>query len=154
MAHFERKRQLVHARLQLKLILSLTGVACLASVLQIALVHRAISELGAQLPYEGDLLLKAAAGIMRSSLLLTLAFLVPLMMGVGLFLTHRIAGPIYRFEQHLRAVASGMHAGDCRIRRGDELHDLCDSINAAVRALEGRGSEAEAATEDERREAA
>ena len=80
--------------------------------------------------------------------------LLPATLLIGIHATFRVAGPIYRFEQHLRAVASGMHAGDCRIRRGDELHDLCDSINAAVRALEGRGSEAEAATEDERREAA
>ncbi|MHC4375654.1 MAG: hypothetical protein ACYS26_03545 [Planctomycetota bacterium] len=151
MARFHRKRQLVKSRLQLKLILSLMGVACLATLFQIILVNRALSELGAQLPREGDLLLQAIPSLIRSSVMLTLAFLVPFMMGVGLVLTHRIAGPIYRFEQYLTAVAAGEHKGACKIRQGDELQDLCDAINDAVSALESRRSddevESEAATE-------
>lgn len=143
MARFHRKRQLVKSRLQLKLILSLMGVACLATLFQIILVNRALSELGSQLPREGDLLLQAIPGIIRSSVMLTLAFLVPFMMGVGLVLTHRIAGPIYRFEQYLKSVAAGEHEGPCKIRKGDELQDLCDVINEAVSALESRRSDDE-----------
>jgi signal peptidase II len=141
MARFHRKRQLVKSRLQLKLILSLMGVACLATLFQIILVNRALSELGAQLPREGDLLLQAIPSLIRSSVVLTLAFLVPFMMGVGLVLTHRIAGPIYRFEQYLKSVAAGEHTGPCKIRQGDELQELCDVINEAVAALENRRAE-------------
>jgi len=141
MARFHRKRQLVKSKLQLKLILSLMGVACLATLFQIILVNRALSELGAQLPREGDLLLQAIPSLIRSSVMLTLAFLVPFMMGVGLVLTHRIAGPIYRFEQYLKSVAAGEHKGACKIRQGDELQELCDAINDAVTALEGRRSD-------------
>ena len=147
MARFHRKRQLVKSRLQLKLILSLMGVACLATLFQIILVNRALSELGAQLPREGDLLLGAIPGIIRSSVMLTMAFLVPFMMGVGLVLTHRIAGPIYRFEQYLADVAAGKHKGACKIRQGDELQDLCDAINDAVSALESRNSDGEVEAE-------
>lgn len=154
MVRFHRKRQLIKSRLQLKLILSLMGVACLATLFQIILVNRAMTELSARLPREGDLLLQAIPGIVRSSVVLTIAFLVPFMMGVGLVLTHRIAGPIYRFEQYLASVAAGEHTGPCKIREGDELTELCDSINVAVAALESRNQDSSTPESEQERTAA
>ena len=58
---------------------------------------------------------------------------------VGILVTFRVAGPVYRFEQHLGSLARGEDPGTCRIRKGDELQDLCASINAAVETLRGQG---------------
>jgi signal peptidase II len=53
----------------------------------------------------------------------------------GILITHRIAGPIYKFERYLESIARGEEQGDCKLRKGDELHDLCERLNTAVRAL-------------------
>ena len=45
---------------------------------------------------------------------------------VGVAATFRIAGPIYRIKTYLRQVIDGEALPDCRLRKGDHLHDLAD----------------------------
>ena len=71
-------------------------------------------------------------------LLITLALLVPLTLAIGILVTHRVAGPLYRFEEYLKAVARGEPVGRCHIRKGDECQSLCDAVNDAVDALKRR----------------
>lgn len=54
----------------------------------------------------------------------------------GVFITHRIAGPIYRLEQDLERIARGDSALRINIRRKDELRSIAEGIN---RILEGPG---------------
>ena len=65
---------------------------------------------------------------------ISLAIVLPAVISVGILLTFRIAGPIYRFEEYLKAVARGENVGPCKIRKGDQLQPLCDAINAATDA--------------------
>ncbi len=48
------------------------------------------------------------------------------------FATHRIAGPILRMEESLRAHLKGRRVGPIRLRRGDEFHRLAGLINRAM----------------------
>jgi hypothetical protein len=137
---FKRSRLLVKNRLQIKVILAFIGISSVAALFQVYLLSRSLSLLAERMPKEGDLLLNELPMIVRSSTLLSLAFLVPFMAGVGLVLTHRIAGPIYRFETYLGQVVRGEQSGPVRIRKGDEFQDLCTLINDAVSAVENRSS--------------
>ncbi len=133
---FERKQRLIKTRLQMKIILTFVGLAIVATVFQVVLVNKSMTAIAQRMPQEGDLLLSELPGVIRSTAMLGIAFLVPFMIGVGLVLTNRIAGPIYRFEQYLTQVATGQHDGPVTIRKGDELQELAERINLAVRALE------------------
>ena len=73
--------------------------------------------------------------ILLEVLAMSFAFLLPMMLCVGILSTFRIAGPVYRFEQYLKEVARGEVSDPCRIRDGDELWDLCDLINEATAPL-------------------
>jgi hypothetical protein len=73
-------------------------------------------------------------------LAVTLCVLLPLAFAVGVAVTFRVAGPIYRFEQHLRVVAEGRDPGPCKIRKGDELQDFCDVLNAALGRMRQSGA--------------
>lgn len=137
---FKRSRLLVKNRLQIKVILAFIGISSVAALFQVYLLSRSLSLLAERMPKEGDLLLNELPTIVRSSTLLSLAFLVPFMAGVGLVLTHRIAGPIYRFETYLGQVVRGEQSGPVRIRKGDEFQDLCTLINDAVSAVENRSN--------------
>jgi signal transduction histidine kinase len=94
----------------------------------------------------------ALPGILSEILIFTFGLVMPLIFAVGVLITHRIAGPVYRFEQYLGQVARGEEVGPCRIRSGDELQDLCDVINdatAALQASQGRAVHVDAAGESE-----
>lgn len=60
------------------------------------------------------------------------------LLGVGtIFLSHKIAGPLYRFDQSFRAVAQGDLSLRVHLRKGDEARELTQSFNAMMESLEG-----------------
>ncbi len=132
MQHFKRKKKLINSRLQLKLIGVFLGVSCVASLFQVVLLNRSMMSLAQHLPQEGDRLLGQLPGILLTNIVLTIGVLCPLTFLVGLLVTHRVAGPAYRMTQHCKAVARGQDVGPCRIRKDDELWELCDALNEAL----------------------
>lgn len=48
---------------------------------------------------------------------------------ITLFLSHRIAGPAYRFKKTLSALGEGNFSGDCKVRSKDSLQDVAKAIN-------------------------
>jgi methyl-accepting chemotaxis protein len=58
---------------------------------------------------------------------------------IALFFPHRIAGPLYRIERDLKdKIGEGDLGIRVAIRRGDELSDLADALNAALEKLKLR----------------
>lgn len=53
----------------------------------------------------------------------------------GVFLTHRIAGPIVRLKRTMREIASRRLPSPITLRRKDHFKDLADEVNAAVGVL-------------------
>lgn len=65
--------------------------------------------------------------------------LVALVIAAGIFsiyLTHRVAGPLYRFQKSTAELVEGNLALRIKLRKGDELHDLADLANQAVANLD------------------
>lgn len=140
MANFKRKKKLINSSLQLKMIAVFMGIAATTSLFQVVLLNSALTGLARDLPEAGDLLLRELPRIMIVNVGLTVGILVPLMFAVGLLITHRIAGPAYRMQQHCKAIARGEDLGPCKIRKDDELWDLCDALNEALDALRAKAS--------------
>jgi len=143
-----RTTKLIHPRLQLTLVSWFLGVAFVALVLQVLLLGAFLAELAARIPDQGAVVAAEANGMLMRAFVVSLLFLVPVTLGVGVLITFRIAGPVYRFEEYLDRIARGEEVGECRIRKGDQLQGLCDRINAAVAALRGaRGAQTGAPTD-------
>ena len=56
----------------------------------------------------------------------------------ALFISHRIAGPAYRFKKVISSLKDGDFSGECRIRRNDSLQDVAAALSdmmANVRKL-------------------
>ena len=60
---------------------------------------------------------------------------------VSALLSHRIAGPLYRFEKVCREVANGNKDARVRLRKGDALGDLEKDFNAMLDSLTKKESE-------------
>ncbi len=54
---------------------------------------------------------------------------------VTLFISHKIAGPLFRFERELKGIAEGDLTTKIRLREKDQISDVAESLNCAVSAL-------------------
>lgn len=131
----KRRRKLIKPRFQLKVALSGLGIAVVSVFVLVIIMNSAIVEFADKGWIDARALRNEWVGILVSKLLLALALLVPMTLALGVVLTHRIAGPLYRFELFLNAVMRGEHPGECHLRNGDELLELCELLNKVTEPL-------------------
>ncbi len=62
---------------------------------------------------------------------------------LGIIITHRVAGPVYRMQQQLERVLQGEKIGPIRLRRGDECQELAETINQVLEQKNQENSEPE-----------
>ncbi|MCD6460456.1 hypothetical protein J7L67_07300 [bacterium] len=55
---------------------------------------------------------------------------------IGIFSTHKIAGPIYRFKKHLKSIKNGDFSAKTKLRKNDLLTELADDFNQASESLQ------------------
>lgn len=72
---------------------------------------------------------------------LVLLVAIPLVFFIMLFfsiiISHRIAGPLYRLEKELKAIAlSGDYTKRITFRRRDEIREIADSVNELLASIE------------------
>jgi len=132
---YRRRIKLIKPKLQLKLVGVFVGLSALGFLLQSLHVGLRLSELAASVPEGGNYLMAVMPELPLEILLVSFGMLLPLTIAVGILVTFRIAGPVYRFEKYLKAVIRGEEVGPCRIRKGDEFQELCELINQATAQL-------------------
>ena len=54
---------------------------------------------------------------------------------VALFISHGIAGPLYRFKKELNMIESGDLTSNFRIRKEDQLQDIASSVSRMTQKL-------------------
>lgn len=131
----KRKQKLVKPGLQLRLVGSFAGMAALAMMLQFLLFGYLMMQAATGIEGNGGRLAAEVPGALLSVMGLSVVILLPLFVLVGVMLTFRIAGPVYRFERYLLGLARGEETQPCKIRSGDHLQSLCDAINVATEPL-------------------
>ena len=70
--------------------------------------------------------------------LITLALISIAVIAVTLFVSHKIAGPMYRFESELREVSQGNLTKHITLREEDQMTDIVDELNAMIVSLHDR----------------
>ncbi len=69
-------------------------------------------------------------------ILVKVALYLGLMLLISLYVSHRFAGPIYRFEKSAQAVSGGDLTHRVCLRTGDELLELQEEFNGMVASLQ------------------
>ena len=103
------------------LIAVVTGLSIYTAVMQ-TLVNQFHGESLAVIKYA------ITSKIFVRSLLLIFAIAV-----ISVFISHRIAGPIYKFERILEALAAGEKVHEITLRKHDEFYRLAQAINELIR---------------------
>jgi hypothetical protein len=130
-----RKVKLILPQFQLRLIGVFASLSILALALQYLVFSAAIAQTSSRLPNDGVALMDQMQPLLLKVLGVSMLLLAPILFWAGILATFRIAGPLYRFHEYLGAVARGERPADCKLRAKDQLHSLCELINAATRPL-------------------
>jgi methyl-accepting chemotaxis protein len=75
---------------------------------------------------------------MLYALVFGLALMVVLIGLLGIYFTHKVAGPIYKMKMLLRQVGEGKLVFKGKLRKGDELQDFFEAFSVMVEKLRER----------------
>jgi len=65
-------------------------------------------------------------------------FIIILLFGFfSIFITHKIAGPVYRLKTRLQQIIEGDLASTVTLRKDDDFQELADSVNLLSAGLKG-----------------
>jgi methyl-accepting chemotaxis protein len=67
-----------------------------------------------------------------------LALMVVLIGMLGIYFTHKVAGPLYKMSRLLKEVGDGKLSVDGSLRKGDELREFFDTFTSMVGSLRNR----------------
>lgn len=136
----QRRRYIVNPHFQWAFILRIIGMASVILAV-FYLAHSVffwrMTEQGAALGLPPEhpffLFLESARGLMARLFFVTAAVIVGFIVMAGAMLSNRIAGPLYRLNQHMKAVARGEIDGPVSFRKHDYFQELADSFNDVIK---------------------
>ena len=56
---------------------------------------------------------------------------------MGIFMTHRIAGPVYRVQKDIQRVLDGEKGVRVKFRKGDSFPELAVKVNSLIERIDG-----------------
>lgn len=132
-----RRKKLVRPDVQLRVILIAFSVASLVLFAVSNLTLSAIWTVSAEW---GSGAMGFALEELKASLikrfLISGSLAIPLSLALGVVFSFKFAGPLYRFKRFFSDLKDGRWDARCRLRKGDDLQDICDSINEALQSME------------------
>ncbi len=148
-----RLKKLVDPDLQLRMVAWFAATAILSIGLQFILTVNTMSEVALNShATPADAYNEVSAGAV-AILLKTLLVSVPLMVLVGIVVSHRITGPLVRMRSFLREVVVGRSPEDIELRAYDDLKDLAHLVNEVTRPLREAAAEVHDEVHEERKAA-
>lgn len=129
---FQRRTVLIKRSLQLKYI----GMVFLSVLLASLIVGGDVYYTMAQLVLRDNPSLGQMLSQFHTMIAVKLFLYLAIMLLISLYVSHRFAGPIYRFEKSAQIVSSGDLTHRVSLRTGDELLELQEEFNGMVAGLQ------------------
>jgi hypothetical protein len=135
---YKRRTKWVKPELQLKIVLMTLSVATIVLVINFQLNLLGLSRIHGYPASTIDGTLDLIRSSLLKQFLIACCLVVPLSIWVGAVYAFKFCGPIYRFRLFFRELAQGRWDPPCRLRKGDDLQDVKDSINACLDLMKER----------------
>jgi nitrogen fixation/metabolism regulation signal transduction histidine kinase len=138
---FQRRKFLIKPTYQLRAALTLIlSVVASSIILGFVMFYPLFKELYAAVGAEGQARISATI-LSLNTRLLTAALILAVLVGVQAILaSHRLYGPIYRFERALKEFLDGNFSNRINLRKHDELKEVEELFNRLAGCLEGARS--------------
>ncbi len=132
-----RSRKFIRTDVQLRVILTALAVAGVVLFINFCLVMLCLSSTQATVEPGASFSSQASALRMAITLrfLLSIGIGIPVAGALGVFYSFRFAGPIYSIQRYFKGLESQPWDRRCSIRKGDDLQDVCTSINTGMDTL-------------------
>lgn len=134
-----RRIRIVNMEFQLNFILKFCAVIIFAALTIAAIVYTLSIPSTTTVFENSRLTLKSTSDfilpilILSSLVAIIIAGLITII--ITLFISHRIAGPLYRLEKDIAEVNQGNLGVEIRVRKKDELQNLAKSLNQMLKII-------------------
>ena len=136
MAKFRRRKHFIDKSLQTKyLVLTILMLLIYTFLFVVILIFPYVVPLSADYPIEEQAKAARMLLALNKSIWPALGTVIVSMSVVSVFITHKIAGPVYRFKQVLGEVASGNLDISIKLRGHDDLKELAEDLNGTIGEL-------------------
>lgn len=133
---YKRRNYFINKRFQTRFILKFCALIAVGGILTIAILYPLAMRATTVSVVNSRVVVQTTADFILPILLQTVVIVMVIVsiatIVVTLFVSHKIAGPLYRFKKVLQALAEGDFSGEFRIRRLDQLQDLADAFNNMI----------------------
>lgn len=134
-----RKRKLVRLDLQFKVVFITLFVTSLVLLINFQLNLAGMASLASRYPDSSlaQALIEEFKGATMQKFLLSVGMAIPLAASVGVLYSFKFCGPIFRFKQFFLNMTKRWDE-PLRLRKGDDLQDVCEAINTGVGSMRAR----------------
>jgi hypothetical protein len=145
--HRKLRNLLLDRKFQLKYTAMIVGVSSLISVVLGVFLMSTVRENSRMLKLEAEFddVLQAQLADADAHIVWVLvgAFILfnLVLAAICVFITHRMAGPIFVVVRHLRAIGEGRLPRVRKLRKGDEFVELVDTLTEAIQSIAKRTRE-------------
>jgi len=131
-----RKKFFIDKQLQTKFILYTILLLMLYTLIFVAILFVPyFIHLSSNYPLKAQAEAASMVLSLHKSIWPALAFVVLFLGVLSIFVSHKVAGPIYRLKRSMNEIAAGSIDMDIKFRRRDQLHDLAASVNLVIHEL-------------------
>jgi methyl-accepting chemotaxis protein len=138
----KRRQHYIKKEFQFNFIMKFCGILALGSIVSTALIYLVSKDSLTTTVRGAKLMVKSTADVMLPAIittnLITLALITLAAVFVTLYISHKIAGPLFRFEKDIEMVGEGDLTVTFRLRKNDQLTDLVDNLNTMTAATRER----------------
>lgn len=133
---YRRRNYFIEKEFQAKFILKFCAIVALAGLFTVGILYFLAMKSTTVSIVNSRVVVKTTADFMLPILIQTVVivtiFTSLATIVVTLLVSHKIAGPLYRFKKIMQALGAGDFSGSCKIRRTDQLQDVCDDFSTMI----------------------
>lgn len=136
MAKFKRKRYFIDKQLQTKyIVLTIMLLLIYTFLFVVILIFPYVIPLTFDSPVEEQVKAARMLLTLHKAIWPALGAVMLIMGTASIFITHKIAGPVYRFKRVLAEISSGNLNISIKLRDKDDLKDLAEDFNLVIGEL-------------------
>lgn len=136
---YKRKQYFIKKDFQFKFILKFCFIILIGTILSTGLLFLFSQDTLTSSFQQSRLVIKNTSLAILPALiyinLITLGLITLATIVITLFVSHKIAGPLFRFEKELKEIEEGDLTKSIKLRKKDQAADLADSLNKMTAGL-------------------
>jgi len=134
---YKRRQYFIDRKFQSDYIIKFCALVVLGGLLTIGLLYLLAMRSTTVSIVDSRVVVRSTADYLLPLLIQTVAVVTVMLaiavMLLAVFLSHKIAGPLYRFQKEMKNLENGDFTTEFRIRKMDQLQDLAENFNQMIK---------------------